>query len=90
MSKSKDQLADWINLDDSSICLSALRTTGAIRVPHAISPAIAKNAFAVAQRLFKLTEEERSLCRRLGMSSGYTPPGIEGVKNKGGDYNRCF
>ncbi|OGH69810.1 MAG: hypothetical protein A2754_02005 [Candidatus Magasanikbacteria bacterium RIFCSPHIGHO2_01_FULL_47_8] len=90
MPKISDQIPTWINLQDPSACLAAFRTIGAVRVPAVIDPFFATRVFTAAELVFKLSEEEKEVCRRRGVSAGYTPPGVEGVKNGAKDPDRCF
>lgn len=85
-----DKILDWNDLNDPSICHKGFNTIGSVRIPNMIKPSMVEDIFSGAERLFNLTEDEKLACRSSGMSSGYTPPGIEGVKNQNKDIDRCF
>lgn len=51
---------------------------------------VTERFYAAARDVFDLPEYEKLACLRRGMSGGYTPPGIEGVRGKEPDRRRRF
>lgn len=75
---------------DSETARSALCSTGIVRWAGAFPAAIAERFYAAASEVFALSPETKEVHRRHGMTGGFTPPGIEGVRDHGPDFSRSF
>jgi 2-amino-4-hydroxy-6-hydroxymethyldihydropteridine diphosphokinase len=72
-----------------AIC-EGLCAVGAVRIENAVPPALVERLTHEARRAFALHDDIKRRSWRSPNHSGYTPPGVEGVRGHGADQLRHF
>lgn len=63
---------------------------GVFHLRGALPSGMTRRFYDAARAIFALPDEEKLACARVGMTGGYTPPGVEGVRGKEPDRRRRF